>query len=113
MGLLDIHHQSFRQRGPADVVSAALARVGDPGLAGFWIHLDADVIDPSEVPAVDSPEPNGLFLEELAQLLTPLVRHPRALGLELTIYDPQLDPDRTSAARLAALLGRVLGKGAA
>jgi hypothetical protein len=40
--------------------------------------------------------------------LTPLVRHPRALGLELTIYDPLLDPDRTSAARLTSLLERVL-----
>ena len=45
-----------------------------------------------------------------ACLLTPLVRHPGALGLELTIYDPALDPDRASAARLAALLERVTRK---
>ena len=45
-----------------------------------------------------------------ARLLTPLVRHPGALGLELTIYDPALDPDRASAARLAALLERVTRK---
>ncbi|MDP9177429.1 MAG: hypothetical protein M3O61_07095, partial [Gemmatimonadota bacterium] len=32
-----------------------------------------------------------------------------ALGLELTIYDPKLDPDRTSATRLVTLLERVLG----
>jgi hypothetical protein len=35
-----------------------------------------------------------------------LVHHPRALGMELTIYDPKLDPARTSAARLAALFER-------
>jgi hypothetical protein len=42
------------------------------------------------------------------ELLTPLVRHPRALGLELTIYDPGLDPDRSCAARLVTLLENVL-----
>jgi hypothetical protein len=40
--------------------------------------------------------------------LTPLVRHPRALGLELTIYDPGLDPDRSCAIRLVSLLENVL-----
>jgi hypothetical protein len=44
----------------------------------------------------------------LADLLTPLIRHPDAIGLELTIYDPHLDPDRTSAARLASLLERAI-----
>jgi hypothetical protein len=34
--------------------------------------------------------------------LTPLVRHPRALGLELT------DPDRSCATRLVSLLEKVL-----
>jgi hypothetical protein len=41
-------------------------------------------------------------------LLTFLVRHPSALGMELTIYDPALDPERTSAANLARLMERVL-----
>ena len=47
-------------------------------------------------------------MDEVAELLTPLVRHPRALGLEVTIYDPALDPGRSSAATLTALLERVL-----
>ena len=32
-------------------------------------------------------------------------------GVELTIYDPALDPERTSAANLAWLMERVLGNG--
>ena len=48
-------------------------------------------------------------LDQLAELLTPLARHPKAVGLEVTIYDPKLDPDRASAARLVTLLERVLG----
>ena len=79
-----------------------------PELRGFWIHLDADVLDPAVMPAVDSPEPDGLGLDEVAELLTPLVRHPKALGMQLTIYDPTLDPDGSSAGRLVALLERAL-----
>jgi arginase len=96
----------------ADVAAAALKRLTSPRPSeeprGFWIHLDADVINPSVMPAVDSPEPGGPTIEELVDLLTPLVRHPRALGLELTIYDPGLGPDGSHATRLASLLENVL-----
>lgn len=106
--LLDLPHAAVRERGPAAAARSALERLARPGLDGFWIHVDADVLDPGVLPAVDSPEPGGLGLDELCELLTPLVRHPSALGLELTIYDPALDPDRSSAATLADLLERVL-----
>jgi arginase len=62
-------------------------------LRGFWIHLDADVLNPVDMPAVDSPEPGGPTMDEIIGLLAPLVRHPRTLGLEITIYDPALDRD--------------------
>jgi arginase len=96
----------------ADVAAAALKRLTSPATSedprGFWIHLDADVINPTVMAAVDSPEPGGPTIEEVVDLLTPLVCHPRALGLELTIYDPGLDPDRSCATRLASLLESVL-----
>jgi len=108
--ILDLPHDAVRDRGPAAAAQDVLGRVARPDLSGFWIHVDADVLDPSVVPAVDSPVPGGLALDELTELLRPLVQHPQALGLELTIYDPTLDPERTSAARLAELLERVLGR---
>ena len=49
-----------------------------------------------------------LLLPGLALLLQPLVHHPRALGLELTIYDPGLDTDLASGERLASLLERLI-----
>ena len=83
-----------------------LDRAGNPVGFGFtWI---ADVINPTFMAAVDSPEPGGPTIKELVDPLTPLVRHPRALGLELTIYDPGLDPDRSCAIRLVSLLENVL-----
>jgi arginase len=92
---------------PAEAVDAALERIARPELDGFWIHLDVDVLDPEVMPAVDSPEPGGLGFGELAALLSPLVRHPKALGLEVTIYDPGLDPDGVYGSRLVGLLEQV------
>lgn len=107
MGILDLPAADVAQHGAAWIADSALARLARPGLAGFWIHLDADVLDPAVMPAVDSPDPGGLSPDIVAELLRPLVRHPQALGLELTIYDPGLDPDGSCARRLAALLERI------
>jgi hypothetical protein len=64
-----------------------------------------------ERPAADSPEPGGPTAHDIVGLLRPLVRHPRALGLELTIYDPALDADGSRAARLVTLLEALLADG--
>jgi arginase len=73
--------------------------------------VDADVLNPRVMPAVDSPEPGGPGIDELAAVVAPLARHPRALGMELTIYDPALDADRSCATRLVAFAETVLGTG--
>jgi arginase len=110
--ILDIPGTALSDRGAAEVAAAALLALTSPGSSeeprGFWIHVDADVINPTVMPAVDSPEPGGPTISEMVDLLTPLVLHPRAFGLELTIYDPGLDPDRSCAARLVTLLENLL-----
>jgi arginase len=106
--ILDLPDAVIVSRGFAGAATDTLARLAAPRLGGFWIHLDADVLNPTDMPAVDSPEPGGPTASEIVGLLAPLVRHPRALGLELTIYDPSLDPDRACAARLVTLLEDVM-----
>jgi arginase len=111
--VLDLPYAAVRDAGTEQTAATVLGRVAREDLSGFWIHVDADVIDPAVMPAVDSPEPGGPSLEELAALLRPLARHPKSLGMELTIYDPQLDPDHACGRRLVELLDDVLGAGAA
>lgn len=106
--VLDLPWKEIQERGIEAATTAALSRLARPELDGFWIHVDADVLDPAVMPAVDSPEPGGPGLDELAALLHPLVHHPRALGLQLTIYDPDQDPDGACAKRLVGLLERVM-----
>ena len=68
--MLDLTHERVRTSGAMEVAHATLERLV-PNVDGFWIHVDADVLDPTVVPAVDSPEPGGLGLQELGDLLTP------------------------------------------
>ena len=42
-------------------------------LLGFWIHLDADVLDDSIMPAVDYRLNDGLSFSELSELLKIIV----------------------------------------
>lgn len=94
----------IREWGPATIARGVVQSLEVDVLDGFWVHLDADVLDPSVMPAVDSPDDGGLLPGELATLLSTLVRSPRCVGLNVTIYDPDLDPDGTAGALLADLV---------
>jgi len=85
----------------ASSASEVLEHLGD---REFFIHVDVDALDPSFMPFVDSPEPGGLDPAALTSLLAPLVRHQRAIGMEMTIYDPRHDRDSRGAALLADIL---------
>jgi arginase len=111
-GVLDLSDAFATGRSAELAAGAALERIAHAGLAGFWIHIDADVLEPSVMPAVDSPEPGGPNIEQLAAVVRRLVRHPRALGLQITIYDPALDPGLHCGRRLVDLLASSLAEGA-
>jgi arginase len=84
--------------------SAQWARDQLTDCAGYWLHVDVDVLDPAVMPAVDAPEPGGIAFTELESLLTGLVSSPHCLGLELTVFDPDYDPDGRYAAELVETL---------
>lgn len=94
----------IREWGAAELARATVESLETPALDGYWVHLDADALDQSIMPAVDSPDDGGLLPGELAPLLRTLVSSPRCVGLNVTIYDPDLDPDGTAGALLADLV---------
>jgi arginase len=106
-GIIDVSQRVIDAKGVDEVVIETLAHLSRIN-EGFWVHFDVDVLDPEVMPAVDSPISGGLGLEAATELLSPVVRHPAALGLQITIYDPTIDPDGTGASRLVELLERSL-----
>ncbi|WP_044649250.1 arginase family protein [Paenibacillus terrae] len=75
---------------------------------GFWLHLDADVLDKTLMPCVDCPESHGLQWKELTDVLRVLLKSPQIVGMSVAILDPELDPGLKVAANFKEMLTAVL-----
>jgi arginase len=94
------------------------ALVRDPGGAAaracsslprpWWFHLDLDVLSTESLAAIDYPQPGGLDWDGLTELTTTALGHDPA-GWDVTIYNPDLDPDRVHARRIVQFLAAAIG----
>jgi arginase len=91
---------ALRVEGAARTAQWAREQLSD--CVGYWVHVDVDVLDPAVMPAVDAPDPGGIAYAELELLLAGLVATPECLGMELTVFDPDYDPDGSYAAEIVA-----------
>ena len=73
--------------------SLAIEKLMNDDFAGFWIHLDADVLDDAIMPAVDYRLDGGLSFSDLSELLKILLGSGCAVGMDITIFNPLLDVD--------------------
>lgn len=107
----DAVHLGFREHDPDEVHAIAETSIAVLDLDAlrargpvvpdvpYWLHVDADVLD---LPAVDSPHPGGLAFEELSELLRDIA--PGAVGVQVTVFDPDLDSDGSQARALTDCL---------
>ena len=95
---------SIQRMGIEAAAEAAVTHLTRDELDGFWIHVDADCLDDAVMPAVDFRLPGGLSPDELHIVVTKALASGRAVGIEVTIYNPQLDPERRAGRLLANLL---------
>ena len=63
----------------------------------FWFHLDWDVLSSDDMPAVSYTQPGGLAWDEVATITRAALHADHLIGVDITIYNPDLDPDRSSA----------------
>lgn len=87
--------------GIIQAVTQALNKLSNE-LSGIWIHLDVDVLDDAIMPAVDYRIPDGLNFAELGELLKILFGSGRIVGMDITIFNPNLDRDGSIARRLVS-----------
>jgi arginase len=99
----------MRRLGALEAMRYALEAASPDG-EPYWIHLDVDVLDGAIMPSVDSPQPGGLSAAELERILALAVAG-NAAGMQVTIYDPDRDPEGAAGALLVNLLVRALGYG--
>jgi arginase len=66
-----------RERGATVAAEQAAEILRQNDVEGFWIHLDADVLDDAVMPAVDYRLPDGLSWTELTTVLRAALLRPR------------------------------------
>lgn len=96
----------LRREGVAEATEASLGAVMTPGRR-LWVHFDVDALDNAIMPAVDSPQADGLDWSEAQGLLRSALATKPA-GLQVTIYDPERDPGLDAGRGLVNLLTSAL-----
>ena len=74
----------------------------------FWFHLDWDVLSSEDMPAVSYPQPGGLAWDEVETIARAAIHADHLIGIDTTVYNPQLDSDRTSARKIIAFLAGII-----
>jgi arginase len=86
---------------PAAAATHALERIAPDGRP-WWLHIDLDVLSTRAMPAVDYRQPSGLSWSDLRELTVAALGQRGCIGATVTIYNPDLDPDRRSARLIAS-----------
>ncbi|MFN3804353.1 MAG: arginase family protein [Pyrobaculum sp.] len=86
----------FTRREVADAVSTASGRI--------YLSVDIDVMDPSEAPAVGTPEAGGLSFRKLELVLTDLMLTLRPVAVDVMEFSPPNDVSDVTAVKVARLL---------
>ena len=72
-----------------------------------YITLDLDVLDPSLLPGVGTPEPGGLTFQELISLLKKL-RPLHVIGFDIVELTPDYDPTQVSSVTASVILREMI-----
>jgi arginase len=98
--------KELRNGGIHDVTMRVVARLRDS--AGvWWLHSDVDVLS-QEVLPTDFPQAGGLSWEEFGALTRAGVNGRGAVGWDITVYNPDQDPDGRLARRLVSSIGAAI-----
>jgi arginase len=101
--------EEIRERGVEVCWREAIKIVqGGDDTVGFGLSFDIDAIDPVACPGVGSPEPGGLWPEEMLPLIARLKDNKKFLGMEITEFNPTRDVDNKSLHLVESILEHVL-----
>jgi arginase len=73
-------------------------------LGPWWLHVDLDVLSTESLAAVDYPQPGGIGWDVLTGLTRGGLMDPGVRGFDVTIYNPDLDPDSAGARAIVRYL---------
>src|SRR5258708_2269589 len=87
----------------------ARSRLGAVRGKPVWLHVDLDIVDPRELPAVALPVEGGPSLKALEEILTSVAQVADVRGIEICGYDTRKDPGAQLPGVLAEAFAGVFG----
>jgi arginase len=105
--LRPIYADDIQAKGAVLAAQNALAQLHTDARE-FMLHLDLDVIAQEEFPATNVPGSGGLSFAEVQASLNEFVKQKNLLGLDVAQYNPDKDPDGSTAKKLIDLLAEAL-----
>jgi arginase len=99
--------QDIERRGAAAAAEDALEHMHGRRYE-FVLHVDLDVIASEDFAATNLSAPGGLRFDELREALAVFTRQPTLAALEISAYNPALDPEGAAARRVVELLAELL-----
>ncbi|MFV2039289.1 MAG: arginase family protein, partial [Acidimicrobiales bacterium] len=89
----------------SDITRTNGAKVGQviPAHGPIYVHLDGDVVDPADMPAMNYPAADGPSLEAVAAALADLAGTGRLVAFSVSSWNPALPGAETAAAAMLSL----------
>jgi arginase len=95
--------EEIRRKGAAESARAAIRQLHS-GQNEFILHVDVDVISSSEFPAASFAAEGGLPFADVREALKVFVAEKNLAAIEISTYNPSLDPEGKNAAALIELI---------
>lgn len=105
-GMVELYSDSDLKDGVETLTEKAVQRLADADR--LWLHIDLDVLSTESLPAVDYQQPGGINWEQLEALVRTAFSSRKIAGCNVTIYNPDMDPDGRFARRIVEFLGTAL-----
>jgi agmatinase len=87
---------------------ASVDQIVDSLSEDVYVTIDVDVLDPSIMPAVGTPEPDGMFWRQVLDIIESVALHKHIVGFDLMEFCPREGPS-SSAFLLAKLAYKLIG----
>ncbi len=92
-----------KERGLKVVMQEAL-RIVAHDTAHFGISIDIDGLDPEDAPGTGIRLPGGIFAKELFEVLKPLAKNPKLIGIEIAEFNPHQDIEKKTEKLIPELI---------
>jgi arginase len=107
-GNIEYYDDITLRKGNIEALMSKVTRQLASKVKKLWLHVDLDVLSTKSLPAVDYQQPGGLSWSQLESLTNTALSSGNVIGLNVTIYNPDLDSDNRFAKRIVKYLQTTL-----